>query len=304
MIIELKNISKNINKNKILNNISFSVKLGEIVGLLGPNGSGKTTTMKIIAGYLTPSSGHINVCGYDVVRFPGEIKPFISYLPEANPLYYNMYVNEYLNFIGKIYGINKKDIQDKTSNIIKKCYLEEVKDKKIKTLSKGFKQRVGIAQCLIHDPKVLILDEPTSGLDPNHILEIRNIIKEISKDKAVILSTHIMQEVESICNRVIIINKGEILVNNKIENLKKDSYDDLILEIKEKIDPKIFLKIENIKNIKQIDNKFIIVAKDYKDIREQIFSFIKTNNFTLLGMSQQKKSIEYIFSKIVEKASD
>ncbi|MCP3660153.1 MAG: ATP-binding cassette domain-containing protein [Bacteroidetes bacterium] len=300
MLIELENISKKIYKKQILSNISFSVKLGEIVGLLGPNGSGKSTTMKIISGYLAPSKGKINVCGYDVKRFPDEIKPFVSYLPENNPLYFNMYVREYLHFIGKIYGINKKDIFSKTINIMKKCHIYNVRNKKIKTLSKGFKQRVGIAQCLIHNPKILILDEPTSGLDPNHIIEIRNIIKEISKEKSVILSTHIMQEVESICDRIIIMDKGKILVDNNIENIRKDNYEHLILEIKEKINKNIFLEINKVKSIDKIENKYIIQSKNYEDIREDVFSFIIDKKLTLLGMSQQKKSIEYLFSKLIK----
>ncbi len=210
-MIEAINIYKKFSDKEILSNISFCIKKGEIVGLLGLNGSGKTTLIKILTSYLQPSSGVINICNKNITEDPSATKKLISYLPENNPLYINMYVSEYLKFIADIYDYRPENVQKKISHILKKCYLYDKKNEKIKTLSKGYKQRVGIAQCLIHDPKVLILDEPTSGLDPKHAIEIRKIIKEVSENMAILFSTHIMEEVRNICDRVITIENRNIV---------------------------------------------------------------------------------------------
>jgi ABC-2 type transport system ATP-binding protein len=216
MSIVVESLLKEYGEQKAVNNISFSVEKGEIVGFLGPNGAGKSTTMKMITGYLSPNSGKALVCGINVANNPNDAKKHIGYLPESNALYYEMYVMEYLQMVANMYGI--KDTKTIDDVIIKVGLLPEYK-KKIGQLSKGYKQRVGIAAALIHNPDVLILDEPTSGLDPNQIVEIREVIKEVGKDKTVLFSSHILQEIEAICNRVIIINKGNIIADNSLKNI-------------------------------------------------------------------------------------
>ena len=218
MSLEVNNVTKFYGKQKALDKISFSAKEGEIVGFLGPNGAGKSTTMKIITTYLKADEGNITVNGFDVFTEANQVKKHIGYLPEHNPLYLDMYVKEYLEFLTNLHKIEKKKITD----IIQLVELQSESHKKIKELSKGYRQRVGLAAALLHDPKVLILDEPTTGLDPNQLVSIRNLIKEIGKTKTVLLSTHIMQEVEAICNRVIIINKGQIVADDDIKNLTKE----------------------------------------------------------------------------------
>lgn len=223
MSINIERISKSYNKEKALDNISFSLKKGEIVGFLGPNGAGKSTLMKIITCYLNQDSGQVKVCNLNTKKKDLLVKSKVGYLPEQNPLYTEMYIKEYLSFVGSIYKIN--NLNQRITEVIQQTGLTTEKSKKIKELSKGFKQRVGLAAALIHNPEVLILDEPTTGLDPNQLVEIRNLIKEVGKEKTVLLSTHIMQEVDKICNRVIIINKGEIVDDRLISNLKKDNID-------------------------------------------------------------------------------
>ena len=223
MSITVKNISKFYGKQQALSNVSFSLKKGEIVGFLGPNGAGKSTLMKIITCYLKQDDGRIEVCKLDTLEKELTVKKNIGYLAENNPLYSNMYVKEYLNFIGSVYKISDK--KKKIQEVIKNTGLIIEEKKKINELSKGFKQRVGLAAALIHDPEVLILDEPTTGLDPNQLAEIRALIKNVGENKTVLLSTHIMQEVDKICNRVIIINKGKIVDDQLIENLKKNNID-------------------------------------------------------------------------------
>ena len=223
MSIIIEKVSKYYNKEKALNNISFSLNKGEIVGFLGPNGAGKSTLMRIITCYLQQDEGKVTVCNLDTKKQDIIIKSKIGYLPENNPLYYDMYVKEYLSFTGEIYKIKK--LKSRIEEVIFKTGLNNEKNKKIRMLSKGFKQRVGLAAALIHNPEVLILDEPTTGLDPNQLIEIRNLIKEIGKEKTVLLSTHIMQEVDKICNRAIIINKGVIVDDLSISYLKKNNID-------------------------------------------------------------------------------
>jgi gliding motility-associated transport system ATP-binding protein len=223
MSIEVRNLLKVYGEQKAVNNISFKVTRGEIVGFLGPNGAGKSTTMKIITGYLQQDGGHAFVSNIDVNKEPLVTKRRIGYLPESNALYYDMYVREYLGFISEVHGIN--GVRSKIENVIQLTGLTSESKKRIGQLSKGYKQRVGLAAALIHDPEVLILDEPTSGLDPNQIIEIREVIKQQGKDKTVLFSSHILQEVEAICDRVIIINKGELVADDKLSNLQKTSKD-------------------------------------------------------------------------------
>ena len=219
MSLSVKNITKQYKKQIAVDDISFEIKSGEIVGFLGPNGAGKSTTMKIISCFIPPTKGTVTVCGFDVSNDDLKVKKKVGYLPESNPLYYDMYVIEFLSFIASLHKINNK--KERIKEMIEMVGLQNEQHKKIGTLSKGYKQRVGLAQAIIHDPDVLILDEPTSGLDPNQIIEIRELIKNFGKDKTVLLSTHIMQEVESMCDRVIIINEGKLVADDSVESIKK-----------------------------------------------------------------------------------
>ena len=223
MSININNINKFYGKQQALTDVSFSLNKGEIVGFLGPNGAGKSTLMKIITCYLEQDSGKVQVCDLDTVEQNLKVKAKIGYLPEHNPLYTDMYIKEYLTFVGRIYKV--QNLNNRITEIIQQTGLTAEQSKKIGELSKGFKQRVGLAAALIHNPEILILDEPTTGLDPNQLVEIRNLIKEVGKDKTVLLSTHIMQEVDKMCNRIIIINKGKIVEDQLISNLQKDNID-------------------------------------------------------------------------------
>ena len=244
MSIEVKNLLKVYGTQKAVNDISFSVKKGEIVGFLGPNGAGKSTTMKMITGYLQPSSGEAIVCDLKVNENPIGTKQKIGYLPESNALYYEMYVREYLAFIAEVHHVENQ--KSKIENVIQQVGLTPEAHKKIGQLSKGYKQRVGLAAALIHDPEVLILDEPTSGLDPNQIIEIRDVIKQLGQNKTVLFSSHILQEVQAICDRVIIINKGTIVADDQLSNLlKKVHAGEVILELKEEVDESLFQSIPN-----------------------------------------------------------
>lgn len=219
MSIIVKNLTKVYGKQKALNDVSLSIEDGEIVGLLGPNGAGKSTMMKILTCFIPPTSGDVKVCGYDIFDNPMEVRRSIGYLPEQNPLYYDMYVREFLLFVAGIHRIEKKLRRERVEEIIELTGLSKEVNKKIAALSKGYKQRVGIAKALIHDPEVLILDEPTTGLDPNQLVEIRNLIKQVGKTKTVLLSTHIMQEVEAVCSRVVIINNGRLVADDETKHL-------------------------------------------------------------------------------------
>jgi len=239
MSIEVKNITKFYNEQTALNAVNFTINKGEIVGFLGPNGAGKSTMMKIITGYIPPNSGKIYVCGNSVLENPFEVKKRVGYLPEKNPLYMDMYVREYLTFVAQIHKV--KDVEKRVEDMIQLVGLCSESHKKIHQLSKGYKQRVGLAQSIIHDPEVLILDEPTSGLDPNQIKEIRDVIVSIGKQKTVLLSTHIMQEVEAICDRIIIIDKGKIVTDKKLNNLVAEDPEQIIeVEFDKKVDENIF----------------------------------------------------------------
>ncbi|MEI9918256.1 MAG: ATP-binding cassette domain-containing protein [Bacteroidota bacterium] len=224
MSITVRNLTKLYGTKPAVNNISFSVAPGEVVGFLGPNGAGKSTTMKIMTGYLPPTEGSVTVCDQEVSQ-QKSVRKIIGYLPEHNPLYVDMYVHEFLHFIGKVYGIHGADLKRKVAETVERCGLTIEQNKKIEMLSKGYRQRVGLAQALLHDPQVLILDEPTTGLDPNQIVEIRQLIRSISANKTVLFSTHIMQEVQALCHRAVIINKGEVVADDTIDNLLARSTD-------------------------------------------------------------------------------
>lgn len=298
MSIVVRGVSKFYGGQKALDNVSFEVKTGEIVGFLGPNGAGKSTMMKIITGFIPPSSGQITVNGLAVEDDNPEIKKQIGYLPENNPLYPEMYVREYLGFVASIYksGI---PVKKQTDNIIELTGLAPEQNKKIGSLSKGFRQRVGLAQALIHNPAVLILDEATTGLDPNQIVEIRNLIKEAGKEKTVMLSTHIMQEVEAICDRVIIIDKGIIVADEEKSNIySKLKRPKQIIQVEFDKDPadSSFSGIAKLSSVKKIrNNTWIIEAEGDDDIRPLLFNYAVKNNLTVLSMNKQESNLEEVF---------
>jgi len=301
MSIEVKNVVKSYGKHKALNGVSFTLNPGEITGFIGPNGAGKTTTMKIITGLLKPDSGSVTVFGNDVIEKPLETKKHIGYLPENNPLYSEMYVKEYLAYVSRIY-CPLKDTSENVNNIIIKTGLSKEQYKKIEALSKGYKQRVGLAQALIHDPEILILDEPTTGLDPNQLDEIRGLIKDLGKNKTVILSTHIMQEVEAICDRIIIINNGEITANEQSQDLIKHSGKDKVdisIEFTEEIEKSSLMRIEGITEIKRLSATQYIVSCS-KDIRKDIFRFAVNNDYQLIELRLIGKNLESIFRELTK----
>ncbi len=299
MSISVKAVSKHYDVQKALDEVSIEVKPGEIVGFLGPNGAGKSTLMKIITGYIPPSSGQVSVCGFDVENEPLNVKRKIGYLPELNPVYPDLYVKEYLLFTAGVYGIKNK--KEKVAEMIRRVGLEVEQKKKIGELSKGYKQRVGLAQALIHDPEVLILDEPTTGLDPNQISDIRLLIKSLGKEKTVMLSTHIMQEVEAICDRVIIINKGRIVANEVVDNLKKLSNEKstVLVEFDHEVVQKELEKISGVKKaIKQGGNTWKIEGNKDIDVRNSLNSFANTKGLSILSLSLQESSLESVFKQL------
>ncbi len=302
MSIEVKGLTRVFGEQAAVNNISFSARNGEIVGFLGPNGAGKSTTMRVITGYIPPTEGFITVCGYDVVTQAIQSRKKIGYLPEHNPLYLDMYVHEYLHFVGSLHMSSTRFLKDRVSEMVEMCGLAKEQNKLIGALSKGFRQRVGLAQALLHDPEVLILDEPTTGLDPNQILEIRDLIRNMSKNKTVIFSTHIMQEVQALCSRVIIINNGNLVADDVPENLQSLQKEAIVIsiEFKEKIDPGMIKKIDGILSVKQKDKIILAEAAKEVDVRPAIFKFATENNLTLIGMNQESKSMEDVFRQLTK----
>ncbi len=300
MSIQVQNTSKLYGKQKALNNVSFEVASAEIVGFLGPNGAGKSTMMKIITCFIPPTSGKVNVCGFDIAEQSIEVRKNIGYLPEHNPLYLDMYVKEYLLFIAGLHKLAGNRTQ-RVKEMIDRTGLAIEQNKKIGALSKGYRQRVGLAQAMIHDPKVLILDEPTSGLDPNQLTEIRNLIREIGKEKTVMLSTHIMQEVEAICNKVIIINKGEIVANTTTYELRNNSGNNQIINVEfdKSILPSLLKSIKGVKSVENINgNSWTITASSALDIRPEIFQFAVQNNLTVLTITKTIQSLEEVFQQL------
>jgi ABC-2 type transport system ATP-binding protein len=301
MSIKVKQLTKIYGEQKAVDDISFEVSQGEILGFLGPNGAGKSTTMKIITTYLSPTHGTVEVCGEDVVQSPVRAKRNLGYLPEHNPLYLDMYVHEYLQFIGSLHGLKGRFLRERTCQVVEMCGLTVEQNKKIGALSKGYRQRVGLGQALIHDPNVLILDEPTTGLDPNQIVEIRNLIKAISKDKTVIFSTHIMQEVQALCSRVIIINSGKIVANNAIDKLQQEEFTLLTVEFANNLEASVLLDISGVVDAQNLtDVKILIKADASVDVRPAIFQFASQNQLVLLGLKQEEQSLESTFQKLTK----
>ncbi len=302
MSIELQNISKLYGKQKALDNVSLSITKGEITGLLGPNGAGKSTIMKIISCFLPPSSGLAKVQGLDVMEQPELVKAKIGYLPEHNPLYTDMYVREYLNYIAGIYKM-KGDIKKAIDKVIDQTGLQIEQNKKIGALSKGYRQRVGLAQALIHEPEILILDEPTTGLDPNQLVEIRELIKSVGKEKTVLFSTHIMQEVEAICDRVIIIHQGKVIADDKTENLGKllGNKELIVIEIDKKTSIDELKKIAGILDVSTPKELLLeITYANDKDVRQDIFQWAVKSNIQILSMNKKENDLELIFRELTK----
>ena len=293
MSIEVQNISKNYRDQKALDNVSFSVKKGEIVGFLGPNGAGKSTLMKILTTYLTADSGIAIVNEHDVTSSQKEVQKSVGYLPEHNPLYLDLYVREYLAFNADLHKIAKSRIDE----VISLTGLTPESHKKIGELSKGYRQRVGLATALLHNPDVMILDEPTTGLDPNQLVEIRDLIKNIGRDKTVFLSTHIMQEVEAICDRIIIIDKGKIVTDKKLNNLVAEEAEQIIeVEFDKKVDESIFASLPNLKTAKNThDLVWELTFTSTTDMRPTLFDFAQANNLRTLQIVLKNKNLEQIF---------
>lgn len=302
MSIKVSEVSKIYGEQHALNKVSFEINSGEVVGFLGPNGAGKSTMMKILTCYLTPSLGQVEVCGINVLEDPLKVKQKVGYLPEHNPLYLDMYVKEYLQFIAGLHKISKP--KDKVAEMIETVGLTLEQNKKIGSLSKGYRQRVGLAQAIIHDPEVLILDEPTSGLDPNQLEDIRRLIIHLGKSKTVMLSTHIMQEVEAICGRVIIIDKGEIKANSETKALQKDraNLQVIFVEFDKVIGRNKLTAIKGVKNAKNIDGcNWIIESDATEDIRPVISRFALDNNLLVLTIRKEEQSLEDVFKKFTGK---
>jgi len=300
MSVIVNGLTKIYGSQKALDGVSFEVKPGEILGFLGPNGAGKSTTMKILTGYLPQSAGSATVCGFDVNSKPMEARKKIGYLPELNPLYTDMFIKEYLLFSASLMGLTGKVANEKVETMIAKTGLTLERKKQINQLSKGYKQRVGLAAAMLHNPEVLILDEPTSGLDPNQVIEIRNLIKEIGKDKTVIFSTHIMQEVEAMCSRVIIINKGKLVANDAIETLQKQLQKafTLTVEFKQDIDE---TKLNTIKGLVQTErNGKQFSLKATHDIREDLAQLAQANGWLILSMQLAENSLEDVFQSLTK----
>ncbi|WP_396212513.1 gliding motility-associated ABC transporter ATP-binding subunit GldA [Flavobacterium sp.] len=293
MSIEVQNISKSYGAQKALDNVSFSVKKGEIVGFLGPNGAGKSTLMKILTTYINSDEGKASVNGNDVNENQKAVQQSVGYLPEHNPLYLDLYVREYLEFNADVYKVAKSRIEE----VIQLTGLSSESHKKIGQLSKGYRQRVGLATALLHNPDVLILDEPTTGLDPNQLVEIRNVIKNVGKNKTVFLSTHIMQEVEAICDRVIIINNGKIVTDKKLDKLVSDIAGQVIeVEFDKEIDEAIFSKLSDLKIFKNTHDKvWELTFETETDMRSAIFDFAQENGLKTLQISLKSKNLEAIF---------
>ena len=295
MAIQLTEISKTYGTQKAVNQISFSAKNGEIVGFLGPNGAGKSTTMKILTGFIQPTEGTVLVNDINVSTNPIEAQKHIGYLPEHNPLYLDMYVREYLQFQASLHNIDK----NKITEVISQVGLGIEAHKKIGQLSKGYRQRVGLAAAILHNPQVLILDEPTTGLDPNQLVEIRELIKTLGKNKTVLLSTHIMQEVEAMCSRVIIINKGEIVVDKQIEELRQNQEQVIRVTFDYKLEEQFIKRLPHISAFKNtVDNNWILSFNTTEDMRPIIFDFAQENGLKILGLNTENKNLESLFREL------
>ena len=302
MSVKVTQLTKIYGTQRAVDGITFEVKRGEVLGFLGPNGAGKSTTMKMLTCFVPQTSGSALVCGFDTTTSPLEVTKKIGYLPESNPLYYDMYVKEYLEFMAGLYKLGSLTPQ-RINEMIELTGLTEERKKKVGQLSKGYKQRVGLAQAMLHNPEVLILDEPTSGLDPNQLVEIRALIKQLGKDKTVIFSSHIMQEVQAVADRVIIINKGKIVADDSTEKLQNRVGNEIVVtaEFKQNVDQATLKAIKNIKSFDKLkDGKWSFVGENNQDIREDIFNFAKEKNLTLLHLNKEEYSLEEVFKQLTK----
>jgi len=302
MSVETRNITKLFGVQKALNDVSFSIKKGELVGFLGPNGAGKSTMMKIITGFLPPDSGEVLINGNKISTENLEIRKNIGYLPENNPLYTDLFVREFLEITAGFYQLQNK--KQRINEIIDLTGLQDERHKKIGSLSKGYRQRVGLAQALIHNPDILILDEPTTGLDPNQLEEVRQLIREISKEKTVMLSSHIMQEVEAVCNRVIIINKGKIVADGEIGEIKSGTLlrnQIVIAEFNAPVSPERLMQIKGVSRVAELENKWEFESKGGEDIRPALFKFAVDNQYTLLTLQEKQQNLESVFHELTKK---
>lgn len=302
MSIVIENLTKKYGEQKAVNNISFEIKTGEVVGFLGPNGAGKSTTMKMITCFMSPSSGDVRLDDLSILDQPEEVKKKIGYLPENNPLYTDMPIVEYLRFAAEIQGVEKNKISSRIAEMIEMCGLDLEKHKKINELSKGYRQRVGLAQAMIHDPEVLILDEPTTGLDPNQIIEIRKLIKKLGKEKTVILSSHILSEVEATCDRILIINRGRIVADGSSETLRKQSQGQELLNISiEAADEEVkkeLLGLATVETVTPVDGKtglFTVQSKPEQESRKAIFDLCVSKKWYLMEMTGIETQLEDVF---------
>ncbi len=298
MSIKIDHLTKNYGVQTAVNDISFEAKKGVITGFLGPNGAGKSTTMKMITGYIRPNSGKIWVEGIDVLEEPMQVKKITGYLPENNPLYLDMYIREFLTFIGGMYHLG--GVKARVADVIQLCGLERESHKKIRALSKGYRQRVGLAKALIHDPEILILDEPTSGLDPNQIVEIREVIKQAGRDKTILLSTHIMQEVEALCDQVVIIDRGNIVANDKLEKIKSGQADSkgMILEFEATIDQTVFESAGF--QVKEYGQFTYLVESEEANLRAELLRITSEQGLPLVSLKKADKSLEEIFQGLTK----
>ena len=302
MSISVKNVTKKYENQNALDNISFEISKGEIVGFLGPNGAGKSTSMKIITCFIPQTNGEVKVCGLDVNDEPIKVKKKVGYLPEHNPLYLDMYVKEYLLFLARLHKVKKK--KERVAEMINSVGLEKEQHNKIGALSKGYRQRVGLAQAMLHDPDVLILDEPTSGLDPNQLVEIRELIKTFGKDKTILLSTHIMQEVEAICDRIIIINDGKIVADEKTSEIQSKVVKKQVIKVEfdASISKSKLTSISGVTSAQEVsDNVWLLESKTDKDIRKEISKFAQDNNILVLAMQKEEESLENVFKELTSK---
>jgi ABC-2 type transport system ATP-binding protein len=301
MSIQVHNLTKYYHQQKAVDQISFKIQPGEIVGFLGPNGAGKSTTMKICTCFIPPSEGSAEVGGFDVVKHPMEVKRITGYLPEHNPLYQDLYVREYLQFVGGLYGLRAAKLKQRVDEMIDLCGLSREQHKKIEHLSKGYRQRVGLAQALIHDPQVLILDEPTSGLDPNQLVEIRKLVKDTSRDKTVIFSTHILQEVQALCDRIIVINRGQLVADDSRANLmlRASGFMAVAAEFESAVDVHLLQGVKGVKEVTALSKtSFRIIPEKGCDIRPELFRFAADQNLSLIGLKQEENSLEQIFRSL------
>ena len=297
MSIKVEGVSKVYGNQKALDNVSFEVNKGEVLGFLGPNGAGKSTMMKIISCFIPPTSGKVTVNGADIESDSMKVRAAVGYLPESNPLYYDMYVKEYLLFVCGLYGITK-DAESRVEEMIEKTGLEREQHKQIGQLSKGYKQRVGIAQALIHNPDILILDEPTSGLDPNQLQDIRALIKELGKDKTVMFSSHIMQEVEAVSDRIIIIDKGKLVTDRKVRSTIKSIEQSILVEFESEIDLKDLQSLNGVVSVEaDSSNIYTVKANSESDYRKVIAEWAREKNYLVLSLKHEDESLEDIFRR-------